>query len=219
LNISWNPSDRVAAARKARRFVLEAVLVRVAEAQHEFVQATVQLPKFEAVRKSWSDRTSLAEKLSALVNETIGADNYLAAGAALLIHWRNRVVHPKSRAELTPLQTKVFLGAATEIETKFAGLSVEKLLEDFDKDRATLKDISSLIAMSIRANRAIDAEVNALSSEDLEALLDYYDLRTRIAVIKAETTPSKRCASVLRLLQSTAPGLVQSYSRLYTDEG
>ncbi|WP_192357588.1 hypothetical protein [Mesorhizobium mediterraneum] len=32
LNISWNPNDRIAAARKSRRFLVEAVLVRVAEA-------------------------------------------------------------------------------------------------------------------------------------------------------------------------------------------
>jgi hypothetical protein len=220
LSISWNPTDRIAAARKARRFVLESVLVRVAEALHKFVRATAQLPRFKTVRKNWANsENSSAERLADLAAETLGEENYLSVGATLLVHWRNRVVHPRSRAELTPKQRKTLTQAAKQIEKDFAGLSVEKLLHDFEVGQPTLKDISSLIAMSIKMARAVAREISQLSREDLEALLDHYGLRSKIEVIEAQTTPAKRSASVQRLLQSVAPGLAQSYQKLHTDEG
>jgi hypothetical protein len=220
LSISWNPRDRVAAARKARRFVLEAVLVRVAEALQQFVRAAAQLPRFKAVRENWAkSKTSNAEKLADFTAETLGDESYLSVGATLLVHWRNRVVHPRSRAELSAKQRKTLTQSANEIEQNFAGLSVEKLLHDFEVGHPTLKDISSLIAMSIKMARAVDREINQLSGEDLETLLDYYDLRSKIEMIEVQTTPAKRSASVQRLLQSVAPGLAQSYRRLHMDGG
>lgn len=214
LNISWNPLDRVAAARKSRRFVLEAILVRVSEALSEFVWATAQLPHFSSVRGAWNNNTSRGEKLADVAAKALGSESHLVAGAVLLIHWRNRVVHPRSRASLTPQQVKKLRSAAREIEQGFAGLSVDRLLNDFEIGQPTLKDISSLIAMSIRMAREVDKAVNVLSNDDLDFLLEHYGLRARILDIEVKTTPAKRHASVLRMLQSTAPGLVEAYSRL-----
>lgn len=214
LNISWNPQDRVAAARKSRRFVLEAVLVRVAEALSEFVTATAQLPRFSSVRSRWDSNTTRADKLADVAAELLGSGNHLVAGAALLVHWRNRAVHPRSRASLTPQQMRNLRSASAEIDSSFAGLSVDRLLNDFEIGHPTLKDISSLIAMSIRMAREMDKAVNFLSKDELDILLEYYGLTARISEINAQTTPCKRQASVLRLLQSSAPGLMEAYSRL-----
>lgn len=215
LNISWNPNDRIAAARKSRRFVVEAVLVRVAEALSEFVLVTARLPRFSSVRNSWNSNTSRAEKLADMAVEALGSQDYLIAGAVLLTHWRNRVVHPRSQASLTPEQEKKLRASSEEIENNFAGLSIERLLKDFEAGQPTLKDVSSLIAMSIRMARAVDKAVSDLSNDDLDILLDYYGLKARISEIEAQTTPSKRHASVVRMLQSRAPGLVPAYSRLH----
>lgn len=219
LSISWNPHDRVTAARKARRFVVEAVLVRVAEALSEFISATAQLPRFRPLRTRWNNNTSLAEKLADVATTVLGDQNSLAAGAALLIHWRNRVVHPRSRASLTPRQIQTLQDASEEIEEEFAGLSVARLLSDFEAGTPTLKDISSLIAMSIKMARRTSEKVDISSEEDLDALLEYYGLKSRIAGLVAQTTPAKRDASVLRLLQSAVPGLAEPYRRLRTSSG
>ncbi|MCB8835000.1 hypothetical protein LJD42_25940, partial [Escherichia coli] len=126
LNISWNPQDRVAAARKSRRFMLEAVLVRVAEALDEFVKAMARMPRFIAIRSKWNRKTSRAEMLADVAFEAVGPDSYLAVGAVLLVHWRNRVVHPRSRASLTPIQRKKLVDSEKEIDEGFAGLSVNR---------------------------------------------------------------------------------------------
>ncbi|WP_132408535.1 hypothetical protein [Neorhizobium sp. S3-V5DH] len=214
LNISWNPKDRVAAARKSRRFMLEAVLVRVAEALDEFVKAMARMPRFSAIRSNWNSKTSRAEMLADVAFEAVGPDSYLAVGAVLLVHWRNRVVHPRSRASLTPIQRKKLVDSEKEIDEGFAGLSVNRLLADFESGQATLKDITSLVAMSIRLTRQIDKAVAVLAVHDLHALMDYYGLNVRIAEIEMQTTPAKRNASVLRFLKSTAPGLAEVYCRL-----
>ncbi len=216
LNISWNPNDRIAAARKSRRFVVEAVLVRVAEALSEFVSATSKLPRFDSLRGVWDNRTSRSEKFVDVAEATLGSGNYLIAGAALLIHWRNRVVHPHSRASLTPEQKRKLQGASDEIETAYAYLSVDRMLRDFEQSKPTLKEISSLVAMSIKIAREIDKEVNILSKGDLETLLEHYGLKDLIVKIEGETTPAKRHASVVRMLKSNAPGLVSAYDRLYS---
>lgn len=211
LNISWNPVDRVAAARKSRKFVLEAALVRVAEALHEFVRMTAKMPRFDQVGSKWNDKTSGAEKLSDIAREALGQDTYTAAGAALLLHWRNRVVHSNSNACLTPQQLRLLRKSSTEIETKFARLSVDRLIKDFEAGHPTLKDISSLISMSIRTAKAINRSVNQLTNEDLDLFLVSYDLNAKIAKIEAETTPEKRQASILRMIESIAPGLADAY--------
>ena len=211
LNISWNPQDRIAAARKSRRFVIEAVLVHVAEALSEFVSVMARLPSFDAVSLAWDSKATRADKLSGLAIHALGTRDYLIVGAALLIHWRNRVVHPNSRASLTSQQEKELRASSDEIEDQFAGLSVDRLLKDFESGRPTLKDISSLIAMSIRLVRKIEQSLSDLSKEDIDALLHYYGLAARIEEIEAQTTPSKRRASVIRMLASHAPGLVEAY--------
>jgi predicted HTH domain antitoxin len=216
LNISWNPHDRAAAARKARRFVLEATLVHVAEALSAFVLATSQLPRFGTIRDRWSGDTPNSKKLSDLVVAALGSEGYPAVGAGLLIHWRNRVVHPKSRASLTPQQKKTLQSNAEEIEQKFAGLAVNLLLEDFEAGRLTLKDISSLISMSIRMAREVERAVRNLSTEDLDFLLRHYGLVDRIKKIEAETSPAKRQSSVIRMLQTEASGLAEPYGRLHS---
>lgn len=216
LNISWNPRDRVFAARKARRFVLESVLVRLAEALSEFVGATAQLPAFAHIHREWTDKTSRAQKLIDVAGSKLGKENYLVLGATLVVHWRNRVVHPRSRASLTSAQRKALQRASGEIDEKFGGLSITRLLEDFDKGTPTLKEISSLIAMSIRMARALDKTLSTLSSEDLECLLRYYGLDVRISELEAKTTPGKRPESILRMLQAEAPGLAEAYGRLHS---
>jgi len=159
LNISWNPIDRNAAARKARRFVLEAVLVRVSEALSQYIRAISKLPRFEGLREAWAEETQSkkkdprdAKKLADVTEKVIGADCFLLVGSCLLIHWRNRVVHLNSKAKLTYQQVKTLQRSSEKIEEEFASLSVERLMQDFFEGRPTLKDISSLVAKIGRAH-------------------------------------------------------------------
>lgn len=211
LRISWNPNDPKLAAIKARRFALESILVRVCEALNQYVSATSRLPRINSALRKHKDHPSTAEKLSDLAKAVQIEDCFLVAGSCLLIHWRNRAVHLNSDAKLTPAQVSSLKSASEEIEKKFASLSVIRLLEDFDRKTPTLKDISTLIAMTIRLVRKIDGRLGEVSKEDLVALLIHYGLDKKIEKINREDPLQRQLPSTLQLLRTEAPGLVKAY--------
>ena len=217
LRISWSPSDPKMAARKARRFALEAILVRVCEALNQYVMAASKLPLVNSALKKKGDNPSNAEKLSDLADAVKLEDCFLVSGSCLLIHWRNRTVHVKSDAKLTSAQIKILNSSGKEIENKFAAISVSKLLQDFEQRTPTLKDISTLIAMTIRLVRKIDSRLGETSKEDLLVLIEHYNLNKNIEEIKKVDLPEKQFSSILQLLKTEAPGLAKSYQEHFSE--
>jgi hypothetical protein len=216
LDISWDPTDRVIAARKSRKFVLEAVAVRVCEALIEFVSALAKLPRLEAVSSKWDDKTKNAEKVGQVFTAFLG-DNYLISAAVLLVHWRNRIVHRGSNAKLQASQKKALQNHEAEIAKDYKNLSVDCLLCHFEEKRPTLKDISSLVAICLKLAREIDEALHInLSKPDLDAWLEHYGLVQIIDRVKADTKPEKRDASIRRVFQTHAPSLFESYIRHQT---
>lgn len=221
LSISWNPTNRSAAARKARRFVLEAVLVRVSEALCQYIKTVSKLPRFEAINNAWVKdvknkiKITNARKLADIAKEIIENESVLTIGACLLIHWRNRAVHRASKAKLTGPQVIAFQQSSNCIEKEFSSLSVDRLLRDFEEGKPTLKDITSLISMTIRLARKLDAGVNDVSKADLLVLLEHYGLDEKIGQLKLNTSPKKQKASTIRFLKVTAPGLVEPFCKYH----
>lgn len=213
LDISWNPDDRKAAARQSRKFVVEAVFVRVSEAMLEYVLALAQLPRLRNASSSWNGDTKNARKVSDILTAALG-DDYRIAAIVLLVHWRNRIVHKNSNAKLNSEQKAALQTNEDAIAKDYKGLSVDCLLCHFEEKRPTLKDISSLIAMCINVARKIDKTIyNNLSKDDLESWLEYYGLQPRIERIKQQTKAEKQEASVHRLFLSEAPNLYEAYRK------
>lgn len=216
LDISWNPDDPQIAARKSRKFVLEAVLVRVSEALNQHVLALTKLPRLATVQSKFDINTPVAEKISKIATTLLGRENYLIPAVALLVHWRNRIVHVKSHAKLTQNEMQLLRAHEEEIAEKYKGLSVNRLLCHFEEKRPTLKDISSLIAMSINLAREIDkALVQDLGKDDLDAWLNHYGVCYALKKVKAETSPKKIDEAIRRTIRSLAPMLLAPYLEHY----
>jgi hypothetical protein len=216
LRISWNPHDRSAAARKARRFTLEAVLVRASESIGQYVTAISKLRRFEPIRSKWNGDTSAVDKLLGIGEAAVGKKSYLLQAAALLMHWRNRVVHAKSNASLDRSQIGLLKLNEDEIACKYAGLSIDLLLTNFHAARPTLKDVSSLISMSINLIREIDATAtDDFTKDDLDALLDHYGLSRALVKVRNETAPDKLDSSIRKAFHSLAPKLLPAYEKYY----
>jgi hypothetical protein len=89
---------------------------------------------------------------------------------------------------------------------------VDRLLCHFEEKRPTLKDISSLIAMSINLARQIDeALYKDLSKADLEAWMIHYGLPDALKKVKAETAPEKLGEAIGRTFKALAPQLLAPY--------
>ena len=218
LDISWKPRDHKIAARKARKFIVESVLIRVSEAIYQFATALSKLARFEDTRAKWESKTSKSEKISTIASTVIDEDDYLIPAVVLLVHWRNRIVHVNSSAKLKPPEKQILIKNACTIAERYRGLNVSCLLNHFDNQRPTLKDVSSLIAMTINLARKIDAATQPqqnLTKDELDAWLEHYRILPMLEKIKAETAPNKYTASVRRLFQSKAPLLLDSYLAHY----
>ena len=217
LDISWSPVDRKLAARKSRKFILEAVLVRMSEALKEHTVALSKLPRFSAVESEFSSHTKATEKIGRIGREVLGAESYLVSAAVLLVHWRNRVVHRNtSKAKLAPVDKSLLRKYKDEIATKYKGLSIDCLLCHFEEQRPTLKDISSLIAMSINLARSINqAMYKDLDKSDLDAWLCHYGVSEALTKVRAETAPEKLEAAINRTFNTRAPALLAPYLNYY----
>lgn len=216
LDISWSPADSRAAARKSRKFVVEAVLVRVFEAVFNHCQTISALPRFSDVTKRWDSNTTKATKIWVIYQNVLG-DHYLASSTTLLAHWRNRIVHPKSNAKLDGTQKRALQQAEEEISDKYKGLKVDCLLCHFEEGRPTLKDVSSLIAMAINLSRLVDEKIaSTLAKDDLDAWLSKLGLFDQIERVRSETKPDKIDAAIRRVFKTQAPALLGGYRKYYS---
>ena len=216
LNISWEPRDREIAARKTRKFLLESIVVRVSEVINQFVLTLSKLHMFAEVREKWNHDTSISDKVNTIATRVLDKDDYLISGVILLVHWRNHIVHPNSNAALKANEKQVLIVNKNTISERYKGLNTSDLLDHFEAKRPTLKDISSLIAMTINLARKIDRTMqNNLSKAEFDDWLDYYQLIPMMAKIKRETSPKKYNASVCQLLKSRAPYLLDAYLEYY----
>ena len=211
LNISWNPHDRESTARKARTFLLECVLIRAVAAINEFFYTLDKLPRFRALKRK--NKESNANRVKRISTNVLGKDHYLIPGVVLAVHWRNRIVHHhRSKGELKSNEKRVLLANKDTISDRFKGLDVFDLLEHFKNRSPTLKDVSSLIAMTIRLAKGIHEGMQSnISKEDLSALLEYYDLYSDLEKVKRENSPNRLDSAIKNMFMSKAPCLVEAY--------
>lgn len=232
LNISWTPKDPLIAARKARKAALHGAMVITVEALGEYVRAITKLPRFESVTAEWNLRKpkpSAAQRFSELAqlvfvpicpvsNASEYDTRFRTCCVMLLIHWRNRHVHTDSNAELTHQEKQFVHNQADRIRDAYAGLDVDQLFGDFKVNRPTLKETTTLIAMTIQEVRSMDAAVYVCRDvSDVQAWIKHYKLTERIDKIQRESTPEKRRASVLRMLDTHAPKLKPWYEKFIPD--
>jgi hypothetical protein len=178
LTISWHTNDPTASARKSRLFAVKASFVFVEEALLQYLKYAAKHPlASEAVRKALN-ADSAAERIEELAKVVALKKDYWAPMIMLMIHWRNRFVHASSKASLKPDQRKLLLNRASEIKDNHASIDIQDTLNHFDKNDVTLKDASTLIAVSILFARNVDASLalSARSKDSIRYYLEYNDM-------------------------------------------
>lgn len=219
LDISWAPDDPVSAARKARKFVIESVLVRVFEALFEHSNTISSLSRFSSIVESWKDKdTSRADRIWEIYTAVLG-DDYLVSAAVLTCHWRNRIVHPRSKAKLNSTQKSLLRGNEIDIASEFKNVDVDCLLCHFMENRITLKDASVLIAMLIRMARKVDEAIGQdLTRQDFDDWVLHLGLKVEIEKVRRETRPERQRDSIRRLFKSRAPLLLAGFEEFYPSQ-
>ncbi len=158
LTITWSTQNPALAAAKARTFALRASLVFVEEALLKYLDF-LKLCAFENEKLQDALRIERsADRVSEVARFLPQKEVYWEPMVVLLVRWRNRVVH-NSQADLSALQRKTLITNAEKLAKNHANIDIEESLKNFNSNRITLKDFTTLIAIAIRFVRALDEQL------------------------------------------------------------
>lgn len=211
LDISWQPSNVIASGRQARAFVMQATLVTVAEELVAYVADVGSSPACSGL--TFSGEAKRANKLKALREYCRLEEDHLSLGPLLVIHWRNKIIHRKSQAGLTKDQREILIGESDVIKNNYKNLDPILLLQHFEVNTPTLKDVSSLVAITINFVKSVDRSLPEPTSK-LEVLewLDYLDLTTDLErVERVARAKGKLNQGITNFLMTHCPYLKDSY--------
>jgi len=157
MDISWHPTNLKTSSRSARTFALNATVVFTAEELCAYVDVVLGAPSFQTLKLPTDpDRV---QKLSALSVFLGLPEDHLLQGPLLLLHWRNRIIHRRSNASLTRAQRDSFIEATDTLGADYKNLNPVLVLDHFRDKTPTLKDVSSLVAMTINCVKRIEAAI------------------------------------------------------------
>lgn len=77
----------------------------------------------------------------------------------MLIRWRNKVVHRISSGQLTREEINILISASKELKVDHANIDIDQTVVHFNSNEITLKDITTLIAITIRFARYLDQQI------------------------------------------------------------
>jgi hypothetical protein len=218
LEITWQAHDVVGSARESRRFLLRATLIFAAE---ELKSYTTNVLRYRICAVDDRDLPeSLAERIRASAESV--DPSYLTLAPLLVSHWRNRIVHHDSRSQLTSAERQYLLSKAEHIREFYKNIDVARLLEDFESDRPTLKEVTVLLAMCIRFVRQVDSGLPQVATwNDVRRWLTAEGLLADVLRLEKEAKngghhePRGRAK---QYLVTKAPSLAEAYYRYGASE-
>lgn len=188
LNISWKPGNISSSSINARRFAIKSSIVYSVESLFEYL-SKISKDKFwsgtgKNFNESSNQNVSKADRVSGFLTGIPNIEKEWIILTELLCHWRNKVVHANSSNACISKTSKQYLfGKSQKIFDEYYHFDVNLALDNFDKNKFTLKDVTTLITMLIKCARAVDACYisTAISQSDeaiYEAMLDNQSLQT-----------------------------------------
>jgi hypothetical protein len=218
LDISWHPADPVASGRQARSFALRSTIVMVSELLGEYIAQVARFPSCkDLVLPPKGERY---QNLEVVKNFFSISEVELFLDPLLLVHWRNRIIHRKSNAGLTSAQRDQFISCKDVLFRSYKNLDPSLLLNHFDSNSPTLKDTSSLVAMTINFVKSVDGFIREPSSEEevMEwiALLGIEDQLDRVK--RVSSSKGKLEIGLRSFLDTHCPNLTAPYFAHVVDE-
>jgi hypothetical protein len=213
LDIAWKAHDPVGSAREARRFLLRAVLIFAAEEIQ--VYATHLLTYRGLAIDDYRLPKNRVDRIRALAKPHEVNPNYLTVAPLIVANWRNRIVHRDSTAHLTAEEQERLLAKSESVRDSYKGIDVLRLLQDFESNKPTLKNVTVLVAMSTRFVKQIDTALPELAtSRDVRRWLEAEGLLGDVLKLEKEATngghPNPR-GRAKRYLLTRAPSLAEVY--------
>lgn len=154
LTITWEPRDPKTTALQARSHAIKSALVFVEEALLDYIKF---ISKYENQAHVVKNIDGAAEKVAQLSKLSALSDMpaYWEPLVVLLVRWRNKVVHG-STSRFSQHYRRILIQHEASIKANHAAISISDTLKHFDEGSITLKDFSTMIAVTIRFVRWVD---------------------------------------------------------------
>ena len=150
LHAAWSPKDPIISARRARRLLLDMVLVRAVDSVDVYIRAVRQQPSLIQIpvlrnRIDGAGR-SVLQKVMALEDHYGSADPVIFAMVLTMVAWRNKGVHEDADTRIEDRFGEILRSNASTIADQYRGLDVVRLLNGFQSSEPTFKEVASLIS-------------------------------------------------------------------------
>ncbi len=213
LTISWESSDYKQSAISARSFAVRSALVFVEEALLEYFKYISNCPDQPTKIISAVKSDGAAKKIEKLSSQVSNLEPYWAPIVILLVRWRNQVVH-NSNTSLSPVFRKILTDNIDVISSRHAAIDIAKTLSNFDSKKITLKDFTTMIAVTIRYVRKLDCELspNIKSSEFLRNQLVNRELVVDFKNVIGVNGADKQKKKFDNFIKSNFPSLIGGQS-------
>lgn len=154
LHAAWSPQNPVNSARRARRLILDMVLVRAVDSLDIYIRKARRLPgliQSTALRDSIDGAgRSVMRKVSALEDQYGDLEPVAFALALVMIAWRNKSAHEEADTTVDNRHREILHQNTGAIAAEYRGLNVDRLLDGFDSGDPTFKECASLISATQR---------------------------------------------------------------------
>lgn len=209
LNIKWEPKNLEQSCIAARKFAVRSSLVFAVEALFEYMSNISSDGLWKKVnfeldfKKQLSANDSKARRFSEFCKAIPGIEKEWYLLVELMCHWRNRIVHAStSNAELSSSDKKILESKHSLLYDDFYHFDVKKALEDYDADRVTLKEATTLITFLIKCCRKIDeyyiSSISCLSDEIYNEILDN---DAKFSLLRNQMRSGKRSRQIKRYIE------------------
>ncbi len=199
LNISWKPGDITSSSINARRFAIKSSIVYSVESLFEYLSKISKDNFWSETGKSFNyssnKNISKADRVSEFLTGIPSIEKEWIILTELICHWRNKVVHANSSNACISRSSKQYLvEKSQEIFDNCYHFDVNIALDNFDKNKFTLKDVTTLVTMLIKCARAVDTffmSTAKVQSDDAiyKALLNNYSFQS---IMKQQESDKRR---------------------------
>ena len=179
LTITWKTNNPKESAISARSFAIRSSLVFVQEALLEYLKYLKNSPDQDSKIVEALDSDGAAKIIENLSNRIDKLENYWVSFVVLLIRWRNLVVH-NSKTDLSSQHIKVLHENSEIIKEMHSGIDVRITIGNFKSNKITLKDFTTMIAITLKYVRYIDANLipNITNPESLAKIIRFKEIES-----------------------------------------
>ncbi|MHB8579045.1 MAG: hypothetical protein ACYDA4_04185 [Ignavibacteriaceae bacterium] len=195
LDISWKPKNLDLSKTISRNYAERSALVYAAESLFQFLESISTNIFWKYPDINFKGDEKKAYKVYNFLTSIPTISKEMAILAELLCHWRNKVVHAKtSNASLSSNKKDLLILNKNDIYETFHHFDISIALDNYNNNRITLKDVSTLITILIKCARQVDEYYFAGIAEliDLETYLNFFLMDSEFQLIFKQEHSAKK---------------------------